>query len=186
MSLRRSAFLGSLLFLCMGLISTSVLAEPPQTPQRVKIGKKADASQNQSKVNINTADARELSTLKNIGKKRAELIVLDRETNGKFKSPQDLTRIKGIGDKTVKANLHRITVGNSANDAQPNQRGRNGAKNGAQPAGKLSQKLLNTGGKLGHKGMKKPKGSSKKAPRSKTQTQRPQPKVKELDRRKVD
>ena len=186
MSLRRSAILGSLLLLCFGFISTSAFAEPSQTPQRVKIGQKASNSRDQLKVNINTADARELSTLKNIGKKRAELIVADRETNGKFKSPQDLTRIKGIGDKTVKANIHRITVGNSADHAQPDQQGVNAVKAGAQPHKKSPRKIQHTGGKIGRKGVNKPKGSPKKAPGSKAQMKRPQPKVKELDRRQVD
>jgi competence protein ComEA len=63
------------------------------------------------KININTASASELQSLKGIGKKRAEQIVKDRETNGPFSSPQDLTRIKGIGPKTVEKNLAIISVG---------------------------------------------------------------------------
>ena len=65
------------------------------------------------KININTASASELQSLKGIGKKRAEQIVKDREVNGPFMSPQDLTRIKGIGPKTLAKNLAMITVGAS-------------------------------------------------------------------------
>lgn len=69
------------------------------------------AASEAGKVNINTASASELQSLKGIGKKRAEQIVKDRETNGPFSSPQDLTRIKGIGPKTVEKNLAIISVG---------------------------------------------------------------------------
>ena len=48
-------------------------------------------------VNINTATAKELQTLPNIGEKRAEKIVKDRTDNGLFHSVDDLQRIKGIG-----------------------------------------------------------------------------------------
>ena len=78
------------------------------------------------KVNINTASASELQSLKGIGKKRAEQIIKDREANGPFTSPQDLTRIKGIGPKTLEKNLAVITVGNhtktSKKEATPSQK----------------------------------------------------------------
>ncbi len=48
-------------------------------------------------LNINTATAKELQTLPNIGKKRAEKIIKDRTENGLFHSVDDLQRIKGIG-----------------------------------------------------------------------------------------
>ena len=48
-------------------------------------------------VNINTATGKELETLPNIGKKRAEKIIKDRTENGLFHSVDDLQRIKGIG-----------------------------------------------------------------------------------------
>ena len=70
------------------------------------------------KININTADARALSTLKYVGKKRADQIVKNRQKNGPFKTPHDLTRIKGIGKKTVDKNLHLITVGDVSDQAK--------------------------------------------------------------------
>jgi competence protein ComEA len=52
-------------------------------------------------VNINTADATELATLKGIGKTKAEAIIEWRTVNGSFKSIDEITQVKGIGAKTL-------------------------------------------------------------------------------------
>lgn len=52
-----------------------------------------------AKVNINSASTEELATLKGIGKVKAEAIVAYRSTNGDFKTVEDLTKVKGIGNK---------------------------------------------------------------------------------------
>ncbi len=54
----------------------------------------------QAPVNLNSASAAELEKLPGIGPKIAEAIVKHRETNGPFKSVDDLKQIKGIGDKS--------------------------------------------------------------------------------------
>ena len=53
------------------------------------------------KVNINTADEAILISLPGIGTKTAAAIVSFRSEHGKFKSIQDLTLVKGIGDKKL-------------------------------------------------------------------------------------
>jgi len=52
------------------------------------------------KVNINKASVTELMKLKKIGQKYAERIVAYREKNGPFEKPEDITKVKGIGQKT--------------------------------------------------------------------------------------
>jgi len=52
-------------------------------------------------ININTADKTLLTQLPGIGPKTADSIVKYRKENGKFKSINDLTKVKGIGDKTL-------------------------------------------------------------------------------------
>ncbi len=52
-------------------------------------------------VNINIADASTLETLKGIGAKKAELIVAYRQEHGSFKNLNDLTKVKGIGEKSL-------------------------------------------------------------------------------------
>lgn len=54
-----------------------------------------------AEVAINTASAEELMTLPGIGERRAALIVEDRDRRGPFASVDDLTRISGIGERTV-------------------------------------------------------------------------------------
>jgi len=61
-------------------------------------------------VNINAASVEQLMTLDGIGESYAERIVAFREKNGPFKSPEDLTKIKGIGQRTLEINKGRIIV----------------------------------------------------------------------------
>lgn len=62
------------------------------------------------KVDLNTATAEELMTLPGIGEKRAEDIIADREANGPFRIPEDLTRVSGIGEGTLEGLLDLVTV----------------------------------------------------------------------------
>lgn len=65
---------------------------------------------NNQQININTATAGELATLKGVGAKTAQAIVDYRQMFGNFSSVDDLTKVKGIGDKTLEKNRHRLTV----------------------------------------------------------------------------
>ena len=62
------------------------------------------------KVNVNTAGVEELKDLPGIGEKRAADIVADREANGPFRFPEDLTRVKGIGEEIMAGCLEYITT----------------------------------------------------------------------------
>jgi competence protein ComEA len=62
-------------------------------------------------VDINTADAETISTeLNGIGLIKAKAIVEYRKKYGPFKSPEDLSLVKGIGDRTVELNRANILV----------------------------------------------------------------------------
>lgn len=52
-------------------------------------------------VDINTADKALLTALPGIGSVTADAILAYRQDNGNFKSIGDLTKVKGIGDKTL-------------------------------------------------------------------------------------
>ena len=63
-----------------------------------------------AKVNINTASKEELMTLDGIGETYAERIIAFRDQNGPFQNPEDILKVKGIGEKTYEANQDRIIV----------------------------------------------------------------------------
>ncbi len=68
----------------LGLISLTVLPGPASAGDPV---------------DINTATAEELLRLPGVGPVLAQRIVTDREANGPFKSPEEITRVFGFGDK---------------------------------------------------------------------------------------
>ena len=74
--------------------------EPPRLEQAVE-----------ERVNINTAGLEELMTLPGIGEARARAIIEDRERNGPFVYPEELTRVKGIGEGILAGLLDQITTG---------------------------------------------------------------------------
>ncbi len=62
-------------------------------------------------VNINTADAQTLaSELSGVGLSKAKSIVEYREKHGPFRNADDLSLVKGIGERTVDRNRADIQV----------------------------------------------------------------------------
>ena len=61
-------------------------------------------------VNINTADAERLATLKGIGPALAQRIIEYRDQNGPFKSTEEIKNVRGIGDKKFAAFKDKITT----------------------------------------------------------------------------
>lgn len=61
------------------------------------------------KVNINTDSKEQLMTLTNIGDVVADRIIEYRKANP-FKSPEDVMKVKGVGEKTFEKNKDRIIV----------------------------------------------------------------------------
>lgn len=62
-------------------------------------------------VNINTADAETISAeLKGVGLAKARAIVEYRKKHGPFRSADDLSLVKGIGERTVEINRSDIVV----------------------------------------------------------------------------
>ena len=70
---------------------------------------------NAAPVNVNTADAKTLAqNIKGIGPKKAQAIVDYRTQYGPFKSGQDLTKVKGIGQKIIEKNKSDLIFSNAA------------------------------------------------------------------------
>lgn len=62
-----------------------------------------------NKININTASKKELAALKYVGDKTAVKMISYREAKP-FKKPEDIMKVKGIGQKTYDANKEVIVV----------------------------------------------------------------------------
>ena len=89
-----------LVILAMAAVSTSTLSA----------AEKQAAAGGNKLVNINTADAGQLEKLPQIGPKMALRIVDFRKSNGNFKRPQDLMKVKGIGEKVFAKLQPLITI----------------------------------------------------------------------------
>jgi competence protein ComEA len=62
-------------------------------------------------VNVNTADAETIAeALQGVGLSKARAIVEYRQKHGPFRSPDDLSLVKGIGERTVELNREDILV----------------------------------------------------------------------------
>jgi competence protein ComEA len=81
--------------LATALAGTAVAAPGSGTPQ----------------VNINTATVQELQLLPRVGPALAQRIVDFRAANGPFKAPEELARVKGIGEKSFAKLAPYVSVG---------------------------------------------------------------------------
>jgi competence protein ComEA len=62
-------------------------------------------------VNVNTADASTIAKeLDGIGPAKAQAIVEYRQKNGPFRSPEDLLKVDGIGERVLEQNRGNIRV----------------------------------------------------------------------------
>lgn len=91
---------------CM-LFAAAVLGAPVNGGA---VDKPAKPAASVASVNINTASAKELEKLPGIGRATAQNIVAFRNQNGKFSSPDDLSKVKGVGPKTMEKVRSKIVV----------------------------------------------------------------------------
>lgn len=63
-----------------------------------------------NKININTADVKQLSTLSGIGPELAKKIIAFRGKNGFFNLPEDIIKVPGIGKAKYESIKDFITV----------------------------------------------------------------------------
>lgn len=83
------------------------LAELLRDGQKIVVLPKDSQS---SPVNINTADAQRLQSIKGIGKATAKRIIDWRNKHGPFKRLEDLKKISGIGNKLIKSIKDKVIL----------------------------------------------------------------------------
>lgn len=88
----------------------TALLEETAAPSESALPEPSAGTESGGKVNINTADKETLMTLPGVGETRAQAILDDREANGPFRHPEDITRVSGIGETLMEGMLDRITT----------------------------------------------------------------------------
>ena len=84
----------------------------PQRAYDYLIAKESSAitAREQAVININRASEGELVSLNGIGSSKAQAIILYREMFGGFTTIDELSKVKGIGAKTIEKNRTRLSV----------------------------------------------------------------------------
>ena len=101
-------FLVACLFIGTGLLYHKKLQ--PRHWVHIEFDEKEINKSKITKVNINTAGALELIQIKNIGPVTAGRIINYREEYGPFGIPEDIKKVKGIGDKTYEQLKEQIVT----------------------------------------------------------------------------
>jgi|OM-RGC.v1.029717737 competence protein ComEA helix-hairpin-helix repeat region len=96
-----------------GVILSSTVLAGPNTHHRAHMP--YTVSSKGAVVDINRASANQLSSIKGLGLKRANAIIEYRKAHGPFMSVDDLTLVKGVGQKMLlrikKNNPGRLRIG---------------------------------------------------------------------------
>jgi len=104
--MRLSKLLTALIALTLcGALSMIFLSSPAEPTTKASHKKPGPSG----KVNINTATLEQLEMLPRIGTKTAHSIIEYRTQNGLFEKAEDLTKVSGIGEKTVEE-LHNFII----------------------------------------------------------------------------
>lgn len=93
------------------LVALVVFGVPAAAPAAPPQGQESHAAvESAEKININTADVKQLMSLNGIGRRVAEKIVDYRTTHGPFKKPEEIRRVDGVGAGLWERNRARIVV----------------------------------------------------------------------------
>jgi competence protein ComEA len=109
----RTNFFYSLIFALLTSTSIAVIAAPTVKTEPVNVSSVAAAEINEqeTKVNLNSADAATLQReLAGVGEAKAKAIIAYRDSNGPFSSVDELMEVKGIGKSILDKNREKLDV----------------------------------------------------------------------------
>lgn len=78
---------------------------------KITFAEVSEEAGSETKININTATQEELVQLKGIGEDLAKRVIEYREQNGPFEKIEDITKVKGLGEKFLEENNAQISIG---------------------------------------------------------------------------
>ena len=107
--MKKSIIISIILGLCLIFSTVSFLFLNPRAASAAEATTASKAGAVKL-ININTASAEELTSLKGIGEKTAQAIVEYRQKNGAFKAIEDIKNVKGISDKKFEVFKSSICV----------------------------------------------------------------------------
>ena len=98
--------------LMLNIANAAPCFDNPQRAYDYLIAKESSAitAREQAVININRASEGELVSLNGIGSSKAQAIILYREMFGGFTTIDELSKVKGIGAKTIEKNRTRLSV----------------------------------------------------------------------------
>lgn len=88
----------------------SILQTPVFTSTPITTLSPIPASEQSIKININTADKKELEKITGVGPVIAQRIIDYRQTNGPFQKIEDIKKVSGIGDVKFEKMKNEITI----------------------------------------------------------------------------
>jgi competence protein ComEA len=108
---KRTAVIVTALMLIPWTAAAAEKADKPDKPEKsTKTSTVSATVGGDAKVNVNTASAKELSSLAGVGPRLAERIVAYRDAHGPFKKPEDVRKVEGVGKALWERNRERIVT----------------------------------------------------------------------------
>jgi len=84
--------------------------QPAYAAKDAQAAQPSPVSQVMAKININDADLEQLESIRGVGPALAERIATYRKENGKFKTTEDLMKVRGIGQSKFDRIKGQLTV----------------------------------------------------------------------------
>jgi competence protein ComEA len=93
------------------LVQDSQHIRVPYAGERMALPAEGDRSTDNGLINLNRATASDLEELPGVGKTLAERIIARRETQGPYRSVDELREVSGIGEKLFNQIAPLVTIG---------------------------------------------------------------------------